>query len=76
MTTTSETTEGRAPLRRWRHTRKGLIVGIVLHEDEEWITVQLAHTVDGYRTCWFEGQELTFRRAFATEVPKVAEVAS
>ena len=51
-------------IRAWKHDRKGLIVGTVVRETNEWITIICT---EENRQC-FEGEELTFRKSLAREV--------
>lgn len=50
--------------RAWRHTRKGLIVGVVVAEDAEWITIRCTEPTRQADV----GETLTFRRSLAREV--------
>ena len=50
--------------RVWSHERKGRIVGVVVHENDEWIKIRCTEPNRQADV----GEILTFRRAFATEV--------
>lgn len=50
--------------RVWSHQRLGRIVGVVVHEDDEWVTIRC--TEPNRRAD--VGETTMFRRAFATEV--------
>lgn len=59
-------------VRTWRHSRKGLISGVVVKQDETWTTIRLVDehrfVPAGYGVDVEGGEELTFRTDFATEV--------
>jgi hypothetical protein len=59
-------------VRTWRHSRKGLISGVVVKQTDEWTTIRLSDihpaVAAGYGTVAAGGEELTFRTEFATEI--------
>jgi hypothetical protein len=59
-------------VRAWHHSRKGLIRGVVVKQDETWTTIRLVpehrDVPSGYGMEAGGGEELTFRTDLATEV--------
>ena len=51
-------------IRTWNHSRKGRIVGVVVNENPEWITVRLTEQTSSEDV----DERLTFRRLLAKEV--------
>jgi|GEM_PF-1460657 len=50
--------------RTWDHSRKGRLVGVVVHEGDTWITIRCTEPNRQADA----GESLTFRRSLATEV--------
>ena len=59
-------------VRTWKHSRKGLISGVVVRESEEWTTIRLVpdhrYVPAGYGIDAGGDDELTFRTEFAVEL--------
>jgi hypothetical protein len=64
------------PVRKWLHSRKGPIRGVVVREDDTWTHIRLvgdqrlryfsvARTLEGHE----DGEIITARTSFLTEVP-------
>ena len=56
-------------VRHWYHCRKGLISGVVIREDDEWITIELTSEAGAFlpENVREPGERLTFRRSLVTE---------
>jgi hypothetical protein len=59
-------------VRTWKHSRKGLIHGVVIRQSETWTTIRLVSqhrdVPAGYGMVAGGSDELTFRTEFATEI--------
>lgn len=67
-------------IRRFRHSRKGFIVGRVVHEDDTWMHINLArdHMLTYGSECNKgrvdeEGDTITVRKSFLRELAPAAE---
>jgi hypothetical protein len=44
------------------------VKGIVVSEDEEWVTIKLDHDLEGQANVWHEGEEKKFRKSFLSDI--------
>lgn len=57
---------GEAPVKTWRHVRKGPLTGRIVDTDlGEFVVIELTEDARSYDA----GEQVTVRRSFLTEVP-------
>lgn len=54
-------------IQKWNHARKGLVVGRVVQEDADWLTIELSEPMAGLYP-QPAGATVTVARRFMTEV--------